>query len=131
MSTRADEPTGQHLPDVEAGHDGLARARVVGQQEAQARLHEHVVVDGDALVRQRVDKRDFGGKGRVGEVSIGEPLPLHDGTHDLRVGGKIDGGHILRLKYVGLCNHVQLALLLTAQWEPRGIDYSWLEEAGQ
>ena len=50
-----EQPAREHLADVEAGHDRLARAGVVGEQEPQAGLLQHVVVDGDPLVRQRVD----------------------------------------------------------------------------
>ena len=46
-------------------------------------LLQHVVVDGDPLVRQRVDLRDLGGEGRVEEVAEGEPLAL--GEHADRV----------------------------------------------
>ena len=43
------------LLDVEAGHDRLAGARVVGEQEAQRLAGQHLAVHGLDLVRQRVD----------------------------------------------------------------------------
>ncbi len=53
------------LADEQARHDRLARAGVVGQQEAHARELEQVVVDRFELVRQRIDARD-----REAEVGI-------------------------------------------------------------
>ena len=53
------------FPDEQAGHDRLAGAGVVGQQEADAGELEQVVVDGFELVRQRIDAGD-----RQAEVGI-------------------------------------------------------------
>ena len=53
------------LADEQAGHDRLAGAGVVGQQEADAGELQQVVVDGLELVRQRIDARD-----REAEVGI-------------------------------------------------------------
>ena len=92
----ADQAAGEHLADVEPRHDRLARARLVRQQEAQAGLGQHVVVDGDPLVGQRVDQRDLGGERRVEEVPVGEPLPLGDDADDLGVGCEGQGRHLLR-----------------------------------
>jgi len=50
-----DEAAGLHLPDVQTRHDGLARTGIIGQQEPQGELLEHVLIDGDPLVRQRID----------------------------------------------------------------------------
>ena len=55
-------------------HDRLARARVVGQEEADAGQLEEVVVDGLELVRQGIDAGD--GEREVGVVLVGEPEPL-------------------------------------------------------
>ncbi len=87
------------------------------------------VIDDEALVRQR-SISEIRREGGIGELSIGESLPRHDGIYDLLVGGKIDGKHALRLKDVGLCKNIQLALLSVAQWEPRRIDYSELVGSG-
>ncbi len=73
-----DQPPGQHLPVVEAGHNRLASAGIVEQPVAEPRLVQHVVVDGDPLVRQRVDLRNLRGEGRVVEVPVGEPFALDD-----------------------------------------------------
>ena len=67
--------TREHLANVEPGHDGLARPRLVGQEKAEARLRQHVVVDGDPLVGQRIDQRDFGRKGGIEEMAEGQSLP--------------------------------------------------------
>ena len=40
----------EHLPDVEPRHDGLAGARVVGEQKAQRLLLQHPLIDRDALM---------------------------------------------------------------------------------
>ena len=52
------EPAQLEFADEQARHDGLARAGVVGQQEAHARELEQVVVDRFELMRQRIDARD-------------------------------------------------------------------------
>ena len=51
--------------DVEAGHDRLARAGVVGQDEAQRLARQHRLVDGGDLVRQRLHVRRVDGHHRV------------------------------------------------------------------
>ncbi len=56
--------------EEQAGHDGLAGAGVVGQQEPDAGQLEEVVVDGFELVRQRVDAGD--GEREVGVVLVGQ-----------------------------------------------------------
>ncbi len=58
------------LLDQQAGHDRLAGAGVVGQQEAQAGLRQHFEVDGFDLVRQRADARQAHGKMPV--VGVGQ-----------------------------------------------------------
>jgi hypothetical protein len=52
----------QHLANVEACHNGFSRASVIGQQEAQPALLEHVIIDGNALVWQGVNHGDFSGE---------------------------------------------------------------------
>ena len=49
-----DEAAQLELTDQQAGHDGLAGARVVGEQEAHARQLEEVLVHGFELVGKRV-----------------------------------------------------------------------------
>ena len=94
------EPAGEHLADVEAGHDRLAGAGIVGQEEAQSGLLEHVVVDGNPLVGQRVDLGDLGGEGRIGHVPEGQSLAFGQRPHRRRTGGEIEnrGDYLRRLR---------------------------------
>ena len=46
----------EELADEQPGHDRLAGARVVGEQEAQRLAREHLLVDRGDLVRQRLDR---------------------------------------------------------------------------
>ena len=48
---------GDQLLDEEPSHDGLAGARIVGQEEAQRLARQHCVVDRRDLMRQRLDHR--------------------------------------------------------------------------
>ena len=72
------------------GHDRLAGAGVVGEQEADARQLEEVVVDRLELVRQRVDAGD--GEREVGVVLVGqaEAVRLDAEAEALRVA--VEGG---------------------------------------
>ena len=65
-----DQASKLELADQQAGHDGLARARVVGEQEAHAGEFEEVLVDGFELVGQRVHARD--GKPEIGIEFVGD-----------------------------------------------------------
>ena len=58
------------------GHDRLAGAGVVGQQEAQRLAGQHLVVDSIDLVRQRVEVRRLNGEERVEQVRERDPLGL-------------------------------------------------------
>ena len=62
---------GDQLLDEQAGHDRLAGAGIVGQQEPERLPGEHLAVDGGDLVRQRLDQRRVDGQQRVEEV--GQP----------------------------------------------------------
>ena len=53
-----DQASKLELADQQAGHDGLARTRVVGEQEPHAGELEEMLVNGFKLVRQRVNARD-------------------------------------------------------------------------
>ena len=73
------------LADEQARHDGLARTGVVGEQEANARELEQVVVDRFELMRQRIDARDrepevgvelVGDAERVGLQAEAEQAPV-------------------------------------------------------
>ena len=71
-----DAAPAEHFPHRQAGHDGLAGAGVVGQQEADGVLRQNALVNGDALVRQRVDAGDFAGECGVELVAEGQPVGL-------------------------------------------------------
>ncbi len=85
------DPSAQeHLAHGEAGHDGLAGARVVGEQEAERVLPEHPLVDRDALVRQRVDAGRLAGEGRVALVTVGQMQRLGDGQDGVCAAGEVE-----------------------------------------
>ena len=65
-----DEPAQLQLPDQEAGHDGLAGAGVVGEQEAHRGQLEEVVVDRFELVGQGIDAGD--GQPEAGVELVGD-----------------------------------------------------------
>ena len=84
-----EEPAGQHFPDVQAGHDRLACPRVVGQQKSQGGLLEHLLVHGDALMRERVDQRRFRCEGGIEQMAVGQAMRLGDRRDRFRIGGEI------------------------------------------
>ena len=53
-----DQAAGLQFLEQQPGHDRLAGAGVVGQQEPDARQLQEVAVDGLQLVRQRIDAGD-------------------------------------------------------------------------
>ena len=71
ISVRSTSPRNFSSLMRQPGHDRLAGARVVGDQEADAGLGEQVRVDGIHLVRQRIDLRH--GDGEVRVVLEGQP----------------------------------------------------------
>ena len=60
-----------HFLDEQPGHDRFAGAGVVGEQEAQAGLRQHLHVDRFDLVRQRADAGEADGELAI--VGVGEP----------------------------------------------------------
>ena len=72
------------LLDVEAGHDRLAGAGVVGEQEPQRRARQQLAVDRADLVRQRLDVAGRDREHRVEQAGQRDPLGLGD---ELEVGG--------------------------------------------
>jgi len=62
----------------QAGHDGLAGARVVGEHESQPRLRQHVPVDGDDLVREAAHARHRDGEVRVVGEGEFDAVGLHE-----------------------------------------------------
>ena len=87
-----DAAPAQHFPHGQAGHDGFAGAGVVGQQEAHRLVRQDVLVNGNALMGQRVDAGNLAGEGRVELVAEGQPLGLGHRQHRVRVAGEIQGG---------------------------------------
>ncbi len=69
---------GDELLDEEPGHDGLAGAGVVGEQEAQRLARQHRLVDGGDLVRQRLDDGGVDRQHRVEEVGEANAVGLGD-----------------------------------------------------
>ena len=86
----------QHLPYVEAGHDCLAGAGVIGQEEAQPGLGEHVVVDSNVLMRNGIDTRNFGGKGGVEEVPVSQAFTFGNDANHLGISGEVDNRESFR-----------------------------------
>ena len=64
------------LADEEPGHDRLAGAGVIGQEEAERLARQHRLVDGGDLVRQRLDEARADRDVRVEEVGEIDPLRL-------------------------------------------------------
>ena len=60
------------------GHDRLAGAGVVGEQEAQRLARQHRLVDGRDLVRQRLDERGVDGEHRIEQMREADALRLGD-----------------------------------------------------
>ena len=85
-----------HLLDEQAGHDGLARAGVVRQQEAEPGLRQHPQVDGLDLVRQRADARQADGEVAVVRVGKADAGGLDEQPEALGVDG-LDRGRGLGL----------------------------------
>jgi hypothetical protein len=70
----ADQAAGLQFFEQEPRHDRLAGARVVGQQEADAREFEEVAVDRLELVRERIDAGDR--QREEGIVFVGQSQPM-------------------------------------------------------
>jgi hypothetical protein len=49
-----------------------------------------VLVDGDPLMGQRIDKGCFGREGGVEEVAMSQPFPFGDGSNDPGIRGEVD-----------------------------------------
>ena len=59
-------------------------------RKAESGLRQHLIVDRDPLVRQRIDKRDLGGEGGVEQVSVAKPVSLCRYAHDLGISGEVN-----------------------------------------
>jgi hypothetical protein len=64
--------------DEKPRHDRLARARIVGQQEAQRLTRQHRLVDRGDLVRQRLDERGVHGEHGIEQVRESDAVRLGD-----------------------------------------------------
>ena len=76
--TALEVPAGDQLLDEQPRHDGLAGARVVGEQEAKGLPGQHGFVDRGDLMRQRLDDRSVHGEHGVEEMGETDPLRLGD-----------------------------------------------------
>jgi hypothetical protein len=90
MSVRFTSPPDLQLLEQQSGHDGLPRARIVGEQEADAGQPHEVVVDGLELVRQRIDPGDREREVQVVLVGEREPCSLDAEAEPRRVA--VEGG---------------------------------------
>ena len=79
------------LLDEQAGHDGLAGAGVVGEQEVQRLAAEHLFVDRRDLMRQRHDVGGADGEQRIEEVGELDAARLADEAEERAVGGERPG----------------------------------------
>ena len=85
ISVRLTRPRAFSSLSSKPGHDRLAGAGVVGEQEPDARQLEEVVVDRFELVRQRIDAGDGEREVRVVLVGQAEPLGLDAEAEQRRV----------------------------------------------
>ena len=94
--------THEHLPDAQPGHDRLARTRIVREQKAKRIFAQHVVVDRDALVRQRIDPGDLAREGRVELIAVPEAEVFDEQGEALGISGEIQGVRVHEVWRVGL-----------------------------
>ena len=87
-----DAPPHVHLPHVQPGHDGLARTRIVGEEEAERVLRQHALVHRDPLVRKRIDLRYLACEGRVELVPADEPEAFHEERDPFGVAAEVEDG---------------------------------------
>ncbi len=86
---------GDQLLDEEPGHDGLAGARVVGEEEAQGRAGQHGLVDGGDLVGEGLDVGGVYGQQGVEEVGEADALGLGDEAEEGAVAVEAPGAGLL------------------------------------
>jgi hypothetical protein len=86
---------GDQFLDEQAGHDGLAGARVVRQQEAQRLARQHGLIDGGDLVRQRIDDRGVHRQHRVEQVREADALGLGNQAEQRAVAVEAPGPALL------------------------------------
>ena len=98
------------------GHDRLAGARVVGQQEAQRLARQHRLVDGRDLVRQRLDERGVDGQHRIEEVRQADAVRLGDQPEQRAVAVEAPGPALLDDLEPGLVVAVEQLVGDLARW---------------
>ena len=76
----------QQLLDQQPGHDRLAGAGIVGEQEPQRLARQHLAVDGRDLVRQRLDLRRADGEIRIEQVGKADAVRLGREAQQCAVG---------------------------------------------
>ena len=86
---------GDQLLDEQAGHDRLAGAGVVGEQEAQRLARQHRLVDRRDLVRQRLDERGVDRQHRIEEVREADAVRLGDEAEERAVAVEAPGAALL------------------------------------
>ena len=96
-----------HLLHQEAGHDGLAGARVVRQQKSQRLARQHLLVDRCDLVRQRFDERGMDGEHRIEQMRQPDAVRLGDEPKQLAVAVEAPGLALLRHLEAPLIGAVQ------------------------
>ena len=111
------EPPKLQLANEKAGHDRLARAGVVGEQEPHPRELKQVVVDRLELMRQRIDARDREAEIRIKLVGDAQSIGLKAEAEQSAVAVEgvprvenrealqILGGHRHLAKALGVCAH--------------------------
>ena len=75
----------QQFLDEQAGHDRLAGAGIVGQEEPERLPRQHLAVDGSDLMRQRIDHRGVDGEQRIEQMGQVDPVRLGDQAEQLPV----------------------------------------------
>ena len=73
------------LLDEQPGHDRLAGAGIVGEQEAQRLARQHRLVDRGDLVRQRIHERGVDREHRIEEVREADAVRLGDEAEERAV----------------------------------------------
>ena len=86
---------GDQLLDQQPGHDRLAGAGIVGEQEAQRLARQHRLVDGRDLVRQRVDDRGVDGQHGIEQVREADAVRLGDEAEQRAVAVEAPGPALL------------------------------------
>jgi len=59
-------------------------------RKRRSRLGQHVLVDGDALMRQRLNQREFRGESGVDEVAAGKAFSFGHDPHGPGIGLEIE-----------------------------------------